>query len=496
MGEETSPSATERNGVSLTRAVIGGTGLIAIAGGVNKLFTLVSAPILNRALGPSPYGIVALLGTVTALAATVALAGVDMAYARFFFSGGPDEGRAAERFCWRFTMGSALAVSLLAGLGWYLWSGGAGLPAALGLMVAAGVFLAVAGAMASTKQRLEGAYVRIAISVVVTGFVGAAFAILLALYWRKDEWTLLVGSAAGALAGIAVLRLPPAETIFRGSGLSMDDRGRILRLGLSGAVTAPMYWLMSSADRWFIGLWHGEATLGVYSFATSVGLMGMMVNSAVTLTWFPEITRDYENAGEEAAPRIGRLWARLAAGLLVVWLAVSAAGGDVIRLMAAPAFHDGAQYVPWIAGGVLFAGVANLANSGLLLRKDMTPAAVWWTIGAVLNVGLNVLLVRPLGAYGAAIAACLAYALIASGAMGSAQARFHLPVPWGRLGSAAGIALAAGIAMAPAWSEGPLRSLSLKFPAGLGAAAIIAWIAAPDWMRRSFRGKIFRGESR
>jgi O-antigen/teichoic acid export membrane protein len=467
--------------------VIGGTGLIAVAGGVNKLFTLVSAPILTRALGPSPYGVVALLGTVTSLAATVALLGVDMAYARFFFSGSPEDGRAAERFCWRFTMGSACGISLLSGLGWYLWSGGVGLPSALGLMVAAGVFLAVAGTMASTRRRLSGSYFRIAVSVVATGLVGAALAIALALYWRRDAWALLVGAAAGAAAGIAVLRLPPAETIFRGSGLSVDVRRQILRLGLAGAVTAPMHWLMNSADRWFIGLWQGQGPLGVYAFATSVGLAGMMVNSAVTLTWFPEIARDYEAAGEEAAPRIGRLWARLAAGLLVVWLAVSAAGGDVIRLLAAPAFHEGAPYVPWMAGGVLFAGVASLANSGLMLRKDMTPAAAWWTIGAAMNVALNALLVRPLGAYGAAVAACLAYALIAAGAMGSAQSRFRLPVPWGRLAAAGGLALAAGVAMMAPWSAGPIRSLLLKFPVGVAAAAAIAWIVAPDWVLRLFR---------
>lgn len=62
---------------------------------------------------------------------------------------------------------------------------------------------------------------------------------------------------------------------------------------------------------------------------------------------------------------------------------------------------------------------------------------------------------------------CLAKALIAAGAMGSAQSRLPLPVPWWRLGAGAGPALAAGIAMAPAWSEGPLRSLLLKFPVGV-----------------------------
>jgi O-antigen/teichoic acid export membrane protein len=143
---------------------------------------------------------------------------------------------------------------------------------------------------------------------------------------------------------------------------------------------------------------------------------------------------------------------------------------------------------------VLFAGIASLANTGLMLRKDMTPAAGWWVLGTTLNVVLNAILVRPMGAYGAAITFCLTHVLIAAGAMGSAQSRFPLPVSWGRLGAAAGLALAAGIAMAPPWSDGPLRSLLLKFPVGVAVAALVAWIVASDWMRRLLRGDVLRGE--
>lgn len=487
------PLADEEKKMSLARSVLGGTGLIAAAGGVHKLFSLVSAPVLTRELGPSPYGVVALLGTVTSLAATVALAGQDMSYARFFFSGSPEDGRAVERFCWRATMAGACAVSLLAALGWFLWSGAAGLPAGLAAMVAAGTFLSVLNTMASTRRRIEGGYFRISASITVAGLTGAVLAIALALYWRKDAWSLLAGGVVGVLAGIAVVGLPPLATVSRGSGLSRDVRRQIVRLGLAGAVTAPMHWLMNSADRWFIGISLGEGPLGVYAFAASVGLVGMMVNSAVTLTWFPEMVRDYESSGEDAARRIGRLWTRLAAGTVLVWLAVTAAGGDAVRLLAAPAFHEGASYVPWLAGGVLFAGIASLANTGLLLRKDMRPAAGWWVAGTVVNIALNALLVRPMGAFGAAVAYCLSQALIAAGAMASAQSRFPLEVSWGRLGAVAGLALAAGIAMASPWSDLPIGSLLLKLPAGLAAAAIIGWITAPDWMRRLLRGDVFRG---
>lgn len=477
---------TER---SLARTVSEGAGLVAAAGGVTKLFALVAAPVLTATLGPSPYGVMALLSTVTALAGTVALLGVDQSYTRFFFSGKLGEGSAVERFCWRYAAASTVAVSAVAAAGWWWWTGRAGLPPALAAILAVGIVLSVGNTMAMTRQRLQGRYFRIAVSIVAAGGVGAVTSILLAIFWRQDAWALLAGSAAGAALGVWVLGLPPAETILRSSGLPAAYRADILRLGAAGAVTSPMYWLMNSADRWLLGLWQGAEPLGVYSFAAGVGTIGMMVNNGLMLAWFPEITRLHEEAGEEARAQIGQLWARFSAGLLVAWLGVTAAGGDIIRLLADPRFHEGAGYVPWLAGGILFYGIATMANTGLILAKDMAPAISWWIAGAIANAGLNALLVKPLGGMGCSVAATVSFALVAAGVMRSAQARFHLPVPWGALATAAALATGAGALLSRPWAGSALVSLCVKFPVGAGFGVAVLYIVAPDWVLRLFRWK-------
>jgi O-antigen/teichoic acid export membrane protein len=474
---------------SLARRVVEGTGWITAAGGISKLFSLVSSPILTRALGPVPYGVVALVGTISSLATTAALLGLDLSYSRFFFSGTPREGASVERFCWRFSLTLAFVTAAVAGGLWWWGSTRAGLPANLAVILSAGILLTVVCTMAGTRRRLMGSYPRIAASIAGSGLVGAALSIVLALYWRKDAWALLVGAALGTTAAIAILGIPPVKTLLERSGLSGSHRWDVMRLGAAGVVTMPMYWLMNTADRWFLGVWKGQEALGVYSFAANVGLMGIMLNSALTLTWFPEMSRVYEASGEGTPERIGRLWARMAAGLLVVWVAITAAGGDAIRLISAPSFHEGAAYVPWIAGGVFFYGVASLATTGLVLRKNMAPLVGWWSIGAGANLLMNYLLVRDFGSMGAAVAACASFALIAMGVMWSSQARFRLPVSWNRLAVAGCLALAGGIVMHAPWSANPAISLLLKFPAGMSVAVVLVWIVAPDWMMRMAKGE-------
>lgn len=473
---------------SLARTVFGGAGLITAAGFASRFFGLLSAPILTRVLGPVPYGEVALVGTVTSIATTVALFGIDMSYSRYYFSGSPEESAAVERFCWQFAAAASIGVSAAAAAAWWWLGPLAGQPSSYAVMVWAGILLGAGNAMAGLYRRVRGAYTRISASITAGGGVGVVLSIVLVLAWRRDAWSLLAGTAGGVAASVAILGLPGTEILRRASGLPWSRRWEVVRLGITAMVTAPLFWLMNSADRWFLGLWRGEGELGVYAFASGLGMIGLMLNNGIVLTWFPEMNRAYETGGEEATVSIGRMWARLVASLLVVWVAVSAAGGDVLRLLSDPRFHDGARFVPWIAGGAFFYGVALLANTGLFLRKDLTPVAGWWTAGAALNIALNAGLVRGMGGMGAAVAVCLAYALIALGVTLSSQARIRLSIPWGRLFAAGGIALACGAVMSFPWAASPLRSLLVKLPAGAACAIGLMAAVAPDWVRRLLRG--------
>ena len=219
-GDDGTPAAPRR---SMARSVLGGAGVLAVSGIATRLFGIVSSPVLTRLVGPAPYGVVALAGTVSSLAATVGLLGVDLAYARYFFSAEGEGRDAVERFCWRFATCAGLLVAVLAGAGWAVLRSADG--AALPLLVAGGALAAVFLPLATTRQRLRGLYGRIAAATVCGGALGVLAAIALAWGWRPDARAMLLGGLAGAAATIGVVGLPPAETLLRASRLSRARRG-------------------------------------------------------------------------------------------------------------------------------------------------------------------------------------------------------------------------------------------------------------------------------
>jgi O-antigen/teichoic acid export membrane protein len=283
------------------------------------------------------------------------------------------------------------------------------------------------------------------------------------------------------LIPIVMLGTPPLRVLATRSGLASSEGVELVKVGLAGVVTAPMYWLLTSSDRWFLERFHGADDVGIYSIGYSVAIIGMMMNTAVMAVWQPEAAREYEANQAHARKSLGGLMSRLIAVMAVVWLAATAAGGDVVRWLANERFHAAARYIPYIAGGVFFYGVLRLATTGLLVATQLKWAAWWWLAGGVLCMMLNLALVPEHGGMGAAITQSISFAFIAAGILATAQRRFHVDLNWIRLVPTMAVILVTGIYLYPPWHGSPAVSLLMKLPVGIAVAGVVAAVAAPDW---------------
>jgi len=282
------------------------------------------------------------------------------------------------------------------------------------------------------------------------------------------------------LVPIFLVGIPPARNLARRSKLSWSESSALVKIGLAGVVTAPMFWVLASSDRWFLLKFQGPEAVGIYSIGYSVGIVGLMINTAVMSVWQPEAAREYEEDPGRARASLGSLMSRLMAAMAVIWLAITAAGGDIVRLLANERFHLAADYVPYIAGGVYFYGVLRLATTGLLLAKRLAWSAFWWLSGGLVCAVLNLILVPTYGGMGAAVTQTISFAFIAVGILATAQATFRVQLNTVRLTAIATGVLAAGIYMARPWHSLPAVSLLIKLPVGLAIGFAVAAVMAPD----------------
>lgn len=468
--------------MGIVKKVFGASAIIILAYGLNRLFAILAAPILTRVLGPEPYGVMALVGTATSLASTLSLVGIDMGYVRFYFSKTNTTIQAVENFCWRYAIFSSVIVGILSFFLWQIFLGKPYNNFLLALIVGLSIILFVANTMSQTGARLREKYRQIGLAIIASGISTALISIILATQWRDDEWPLLIGFTSGILMSFAITGFPKGNSFTRPSGLTSKEKWSIVKLGLPGLVTGIMYWILSSSDRWFLKHFWGEQIVGIYSFAYNVAIIGIIVNTALVLTWFPESIRAYEKDNLGASKYLGEVWGGLALLLCLVWFMVTSIGGDTIRLLADSRFHGGATYIPWLAGGVYFYGMAQLANTGLMISKVMKPAAQLWFIGGILNLILNYFVIQAWGAYGAAMINCLSFAFIYFGVMWRSTQYFKLNLAWGKLWGATAVVLICGALMSPPWHDYPLLSICIKLPIYGIICLFLVRLILPGWV--------------
>lgn len=466
--------------MTLTARIVSATAQLTLSSASVRLLSLVTMPILTHLLAPSAYGTAAMAGTVVSLVSVLGLAGMDMSYVRAYQSNSFQSDQNIEIFAWRYVLGIGILLYIGVITAWQLVAEVFSLPGYLGGLLGIGIFLSLASTMAQARARINNRYRAMSISIVVSGLGVAAISLGVAQWWRQDELPLILSMGAGYLIPFLILGSPSPAQLVKSSGLSQLDRRKIFMIGLAGTVTAPAYWLISSSDRWFLGYFQDTTAVGIYSMGYSVAIMGMMANNAVLSVWAPETVKEFESNPGEAPVQLGKTAERLVAGFACVWLAITAAGGDTIRLLAAPTFHQGADVIPFIAAAVMFHGIIHIANAVFLLMKHLQRTVWFWIVGGVVSIALNLFLIPKLGILGAAISQACSFGVIAIGMVMGAQSIYPLQLNWPRLGVVLVGNCFMAILMFPAWASTPTISLLLKFPVGIVATIIALKVIVPE----------------
>jgi O-antigen/teichoic acid export membrane protein len=434
--------------MSLTRRILTSSAQLTLANGLARALSIVSLPLLTHWLAPQAYGQAALASTLISLVSVIALMGMDMSYSRGFLSRQPPNGTAVETLLWRIAVAAAVVAGSVAGSLWLLHAhGDSHVRPDLALLVFLGATSSLLLAMAQTRSRLHHRHRRLAVAVAVGGLFATVISLLLASRLVPDERALLAGYVAAYLVPLAIMGMPGWQQLRKRSGLSPDAKRSVFLVGLPGIVTAPMYWVLSSSDRWFLERSVDSAAVGVYALACTFGQLGMMVNSALLAMWLPEATRVHE-ALERAAgdQQLGRLFTRLLLVMIVVWLGVAVLGSDLLRALTNERFHGGAHLVPWLASAVFFYGIYHLANTGLFLGRKLSWSACAGLITGIFSVATNALLIPLFGAAAAAATQSATFAVLAVTVWFLSHRVHPLPLPLRRISFALIFSLLAVIA--------------------------------------------------
>jgi O-antigen/teichoic acid export membrane protein len=313
-------------------------------------------------------------------------------------------------------------------------------------------------------------------------------AVALLLAWRSPVSLIWAGLGSSALLLPLLWRdakLPsPYRLLARAKIRALvPGLGQLARFGvpLIGWYGASL--VLNLGDRYVIEYFRGDREVGIYSAGYQLihGAMGL-VTAPIVFASHPFLMQAWNPDQAERAGRwLSLIFERLAIGGLLLLAGVWLFRDDLMRLGVGSAFREGARILTPVFLGEL------LWSLGMYAHKPheffgRTRTMLVWAIGcALLNLGLNVLLVPVYGYVAAAWVTAASYGLYLAIAFQAGQPLLRWKPDWALLAASALGAL--GLAAAIHWSRQGLAGALGDIPALLGSLALFGLVAAAVGLR-------------
>jgi O-antigen/teichoic acid export membrane protein len=182
---------------------------------------------------------------------------------------------------------------------------------------------------------------------------------------------------------------------------------RMITYGLKFHISVLAGAIIFRADLLVVNHFRTPAEAGVYSVATQFGMLLMLLPSVIATLLFPRVTAEQDAHGETTW-----LVTKYTALIMLVCCLVAVPASFLLPLVYGSDFAEATTLLLILLPGVFLIGLESVLvqHFNALGLPRMIP--VYWVVTLVVNLVLVFALVPQLGAYGAAIASTVSYALI------------------------------------------------------------------------------------
>ncbi len=390
-------------------------GYVIAANIIVSFAALIEIPIVTGTLGASNYGIWSLIQVTINLIVPFAGLALGDSVIRFL-AAEKDRARVADGFlsvCTVVFISGSLASLLLFALAGLLARSIFGDPeAAFYIRLASALILL--NCMFNTSICFIRMQRRIGLRTAITLLQSLATLGLIILFVVTGYG--LSGVVIATLSAAALANVVAFAVTLRQTGLhtpKFADTKKYLRWSIPMVPNMGILWIINVSDRYLVSFFMGTTAAGIYSAAYSIGNWSYFALFPLGIVLYPNVVKMYEEGHPEQAAnylKYGLKYLMMvsipsAFGLLVL-------ARPLLNMLTSAEFVEGSPVVPLVAfGGVIFC----LYQMGVYIIHVANKTHITvWLLGssALLNVGLNVVLIPRMGMMGAAWATLAAYIVL------------------------------------------------------------------------------------
>jgi O-antigen/teichoic acid export membrane protein len=380
-----------------------------------KGLSLISAPIFTRIFIPAQYGAWSYINVMVAFMTGILLLGGDNAYTRYFFQCESEEEKQTLTATW-LTFLAIWSIVVIAAIlpfssnlaSWMLGEDGYRAAWVIGLVSSplAMMNLSLAQALRNRFRAKEFMLFNLG-----TAILTISLAVLFVLVFDLGVAGALLGAALASLVMIP-LRLWVIRDLLSRS-FSLQFLKKIIIFGLPLVPMNIAFWLFSNADRLMLARLASLDEVGIYSIAGSMAAVIMLLQNAIGQSWLPHGIKTYEEDQILAAQVFRKIMIIFLAGSGFIITGFVALAQEVLFILVPSAYYTAFTVIPFLAAGFIFFTSAHVSVVAIMVKnKTVYIMIACWAI-AILNIGLNYLLIPRFGIAGAGAATGISYMLFA-----------------------------------------------------------------------------------
>lgn len=422
--------------LSQVRSLASRSTIVTIADFLQVGIAFFLIPIYTLFLGPGEYGALSIASTIGGVLAILYLQSIEGAYTRFHYDQ-PDDAQKRLFFgsVWLFHIiyAAALTVTLeLVGrtgilhrlvsvpydphLRLVVWTA---FLTTTALLLPRALFLV-------REQAWRYAGFNLLLFVLSTGSI---------VYFVAGKGEGAAGSLKGSLLATLIVAAVGIVVILRNVRLGMVTRHVRATLAFSLPLAPHLLslWALNLVDRLILQHYVGLSEVGIYTLGYQLGSITQIAALAVSKALDPFYFKVASSRTDASSVLVPVTTYYL---LLLTWIGVGTvvmAPVGIAIIGARPAYGAAEHVVPWIVLGSLARGFYFLFLSAVVYSKKIAALPLVTVAVALLNIGLNLVLIPRYGYLAAAVATLVAYAAQAILMYLYAQRVYPLAYQWRRL---------------------------------------------------------------
>ncbi len=415
--------------MTLFQAFLRDSAIYAVPTWISRGLHIILVPLYTRVLSPADYGALDLLMVFASFVNLTVALEVSQGVARYYSTEDDADRKIlyASTALWFtvlcYTVFLILALNFRASLS-ALVMGRAGMESAFQIGM---VYIWLNGIfyLVQNQFRWELRSTAYAVVALLMTLVTAVVAVTLAYGLSFGLVGILYGSATGAFVGcLAGLWRLRTSIRFRFASHSLRE---MLRFSVPLVPSGIAVFVSLYVDRLMINHFLSLDDVGLYGIgfrvASTVGLLMVGMQSALT----PLIYAHYRKAETpEQLARVFRVF--LVLGLLL-FLFLSLFANEILHLIATPSYYAAAAIIVYLVPAIVLSNMYIFAPGIIIAEKTHLIFSIN-VMGAVLHLGLNVVLIPLFGISGAALATLLGSACVFAAYMSISQRLYFVPHKW------------------------------------------------------------------